>query len=178
MSEHFDGSRYIAETIGTRVNSGRDPLVTGWQNILANILKSVRTYLVGGRLVTFEALREEEKRFFESLLNAVEIPGGAAALYIPPSVRHQMMYANRDKKAPEGGIYDVENPPDAGSIIGSRVDDDSVILNALFAHSPHTPAADIYESGRLIAGYTYHSIDECKADLTQLFHTYLGPGQG
>jgi len=48
-----------------------------------------------------------------------------------------------------------------------------VILNALFAHPPAMAAVDVYETGSLIAGYTYRTNGECASSLTALMRTHL-----
>ncbi len=165
--------RRIAETIGKRVQTGADPNVAGWQAMLADLLQQMSPYTVAGGLVTFQSLEPHEKAFFQDLHAKVSIPGGAAALYLPPSVRHQMLYRRQANKAALLGQDDPENPPDAGILLASRVNDFEVIVNALFAHPPFTPAVDVYDHGQLMAGYTYYQIEDCLKALGELLKVHL-----
>jgi hypothetical protein len=83
-----------------------------------------------------------------------------------------MMYANN----PDNRVladHDPDNPPDAGVVLATATQSFSVVLNALFAYPPTMPAADVYEQGQLVAGYTYSSIEECQTGLTELLQTYF-----
>ena len=165
--------RQIAETIGNRVRAGADPNVAGWQAMLADLLQKMTPYMVAGRLVTFQTLESHEKDFFLDLRNTIQIPETVGALYLPPSVRHQMLYRDRINKAALLGNDDPDNPPDAGILLGSRINDFGVIVNALFAHPPFTPAVDVYDHGQLIAGYTYYQIADCQAALSEVLQVHL-----
>ncbi len=170
-----DTGRRIAETISKRVRTGDDPNVAGWQNMLTDLLQQMSPYMAAGRLVTFQTLAPHEKTFFQELHANVRIPDGVAALYLPPSVRHQMLYRRQPNKAALLGKEDPENPPDAGIFLASRVNEFGVIVNALFAHPPFTPAVDVYDHGQLMAGYTYYQIEECVPALGDLLKVHLAP---
>ncbi len=170
-----ENGRLVTETIEGRVRAGEDPTVAGWQAMLSDLLQKMAPYLAAGRLVTFQTLEPHEKDFFEALHDAVRIPESATALYLPPSVRHQMLYRNQTNKAALLGNEDPENPPDAGILLASRTNDYTVIVNALFAHPPFTPAVDIYDHGQLVAGYTYYTVEECRKALTKLIAVHLVP---
>lgn len=163
----------IAATIAGRVRVGADATVAGWQAMLTDLLQQMAPYLANGRLVTFQTLTPPEKDFFATLHDAVQIPEIAAGLYLPPSVRHQMLYRHQTNKAALLGNEDPENPPDSGILLASRINDYTVIVNALFAHPPYTPAVDVYDRGQLIAGYTYYTVSECVQALTALIQVHL-----
>ena len=168
-----DTGRRIAETIGKRVRTGADPNVAGWQAMLADLLQQMAPYMAPGRLVTFQTLEPHEKTFFQDLHANVRIPEGVAALYLPPSVRHQMLYRRQANKATLLGTDDPENPPDAGIFLASRINDYGVIVNAIFAHPPFTPAVDVYDQAQLMAGYTYYQIEDCVQALDDLLKIHL-----
>lgn len=86
-----------------------------------------------------------------------------------------MLYRHQANKAALLGKEDPENPPDTGILLSSRANDYAVIVNALFAHPPFTPAVDVYSRGQLIAGYTYYNIEECVQALTALIRVHLSP---
>ncbi len=168
-------NRRIAATIEQRVRPGADPNVAGWQAMLADLLGRMSPYMPAGQLVTFQSLLPHEKEFFHDLNTRVRVPTAVSALYLPPSVRHQMLYRDQANKAALLGNADPDNPPDAGILLGSRANDFGVIVNALFAHPPFTPAVDVYDRGQLIAGYTYYRIDECIQALSELLPVHLSP---
>ena len=167
--------RRIVDTIAQRVSPGADPNVAGWQAMLADLLGRMSAFMPAGQLVTFQTLQPHEKAFFHNLHGLVRVPETVAALYLPPSVRHQMLYRGQANKAALLGNDDPDNPPDAGIFLGSRANDFGVIVNALFAHPPFTPAVDVYDHGQLIAGYTYYRIEECIQALSELLTVHLPP---
>lgn len=176
MSEDQSATnRRISETIGRRVRVGADPTVAGWQKMLTDLLQQMAPYTAAGRLVTFRTLRPAEKEFFQSLTAAVRIPDGVRAVYLPPSVRHQMLQGGQPGKTPAVGDQDPDDPPDAGILLGHRSGRFDVIVNALFAYPPYTPAVDVYDRGQLIAGYTYYGITQCREALSALLQNHLAP---
>lgn len=173
MTQPTDRNRDIANTIGQRVTVGKDPLVSGWQEILRGILAKMKPFMTPGRLVTFQTLLEEEKKFFTAMVPIVSIPDTVLALYIPPSVRYQMMVTNHGRDGHYPFDHDPKNPPDAGVVLASAAGSFDIIVNALFAHSPTLAAVDIYDKGQLIGGYTYKTIRACQENLGDLMRTYL-----
>jgi hypothetical protein len=173
MNKFSDENQKIVDTVSRRVRVGQDPVVTGWQKILIDILKQMKPFMLSGKMVTFRKLQENESEFFKKLLNSVSVPDRVLALYMPPSVRHQMMYENRGNDTQIAIDHDPLTPPDSGVVLATAENDFSVILNALFAHPPTLAAVDIYEQGQLIGGYTYPSIEVCRKSLTELMQTHL-----
>jgi hypothetical protein len=175
MAEKNDGSgRWIAETIHDRVGTGRSDLVAGWQGLLADLLEKTGPYLSAGRLVTFRALRSEERTFFEALVPAVPVPVNVTALYISPSVRQQMLGGPPPGEGSGDVFGKAAKSPDTGIVLACRQDDHTTIVNALFAHPPHTPAIDVYENGELIAGYSYAGLEALRDELGTILQRHLG----
>ena len=168
-----DADRRVAEIIDQRVGAGESDLVVGWQQMLAGLLEKMAPFLSAGRLVTFRTLLPEEKTFFEALHRDVAVPGHVTAIFISPSVRHQMMGG----QPPAGGVVQAiqppGNPPDEGILLACRANDHQTIVNVLFAHPPHTPAVDVYDQGRLIAGYSYASIPDCRKEIGVILGRHL-----
>ena len=160
-------NRQLAQVVEKRVGRGPTEIVSGWQSILKDLLEKMKSYLIPGAVVTFQHLTPTERDFFQSLSSGVKIPRACAAVFMPPSVRKQMM----------GGWYGDNpstGPSDAGVVVASRPGNFSVILNALFAHPPFTPAVDIYDNGQLSAGYQYNSIEACQSELGEIMERHLG----
>lgn len=173
MSDFKDENKIIADTIHGRVQTGQDTIVTGWQQVLTDILTQLKPFMAPGHLVTFQSLQATEKKFYEDLLHSVHVPGHVLAIYMPPSVRHQMMYANHGPDNQVLNDHDPDNPPDAGVVLATAVQGFSVILNALFAYPSTLAATDVYDRGQLVAGYTYSSIEDCQKGLKELMQTYF-----
>ena len=152
MNELSAENKKIADTLSRRVRVGKDSSVLGWQKILTDLMTKIRPFMIPGKMVTFKTMQDSESLFFKGLLNSVHVPDRALALYLPPSVRHQMMYENHGADAQIAFNHDPRNPPDAGVVLATYENDFSVILNALFAHPPTLAAVDVYDRGRLIAG--------------------------
>ena len=166
------GSR-VADTIESRSPAGRQDSVVGWHNLLKRIYMKLEPYLREGQMITFHQLTNHEMEFFEKLHPKVAVPDGTVAIYLPPSVRFQMLYHRPDGEPQPVPDHPAENPPDEGIVLASRKTDFKVIFNALLAKPPFTPAIDIYEEGQLLAGYVYSTIDECIADLTKVMNIHL-----
>ena len=168
-------SMRTAEIIENRSPAGRNDSVEGWHNLLKKILTQMLPYLREGHLVTFRSITDQESVFFEKLRANVTVPISVGAIYMPPSVRYQMLYhrpENEPQLIPE---HSPDNPPDKGIVLACRKDNFNVVINALMAKPPFTPAIDVYDNGRLLAGYVYNSIDECIGDLTKILQIHLQP---
>lgn len=178
MTDDKKTGNHLTDTIEKRAGVGRNDTVSGWQAFLARILQTMQPYLQAGRLVTFQSLLPVERAFFDALHAAIQVPHRAAALYISPSVRHQMMYANQQPRPAYLPAFDAAAQNDAGVLLASGMEDHRIIVNTLFAHPPCTPAVDVYESGRMIAGYTYYTIEACMAAISPLLQVHLSPQTG
>lgn len=165
-SQNSSSSR-IADIIASRAAAGPDDLVAGWQNLLKQLLAQTAPYLRPGHLVTFRRINDAEQQFFKQLHRSVAVPPGAGAIYLPPSVRSQMMYGRT------GSDHRADHPPDTGILLATLPADFTVIVNALFAKPPFTPAIDVYDNGRLLAGYVYNTINECTAALSEVLRVHL-----
>ncbi len=163
----------VVETIESRSPAGRHDAVQGWHNLLKNLLSKMAPYLRAGHLVTFRELKKQERLFFEERLQPINVPVSVNALYLPPSVRHQMLYTRPSGKSRPVSEHSPDRPPDEGIILACRETDLHVVINALLAKPPFAPAIDVYEDGQLLAGYVFHTINECIADLSQVLQTYL-----
>jgi len=166
--------RRVADIIDKRVGAGENDLVAGWQQMLAELLEKMAPHLTAGRLVTFHTLTPEEKTFFEALYPEVDVPANATALFISPSVRQQMMGGPPANETEPTGQRP-EDAPDAGILLACRRNDFQTIVNVLFAHPPHTPAVDVYDRGRLIAGYSYATIPDCRREISAILERHLAP---
>jgi len=160
-------NQQIARVVERRTGVGTTEIVSGWQSILVDLLSRMKPFIRPGAMITFQHLTTSEIDFFESLHNKVRIPQSAAAIYLPPSVREQMLGETQ-------AINDASGQPDAGVVIAGRLGEFDVIVNALFAFHPFTPAIDVYERGQLIAGYQFKKIDACIAELSTVLDRHLG----
>ena len=163
----------VARVIESRSPAGRQDAVAGWHNLLKSLLSQMAPYMRRGQLVTFRELKKPERRFFEKHLQAINVPVSAHALYLPPSVRHQMLYQRPEGEPRPIPEHSPDNPPDRGIVLACRKTELDVVVNALFAKPPFAPAIDIYDDGRLLAGYVYNTIEECIADLSSILKTHL-----
>ena len=163
----------ISKIIEKRSPAGQNDSVEGWHNLLKRLLTQMSPHLREGQLITFRTLNDQERALFEELHAIVKVPPSVGAIYLPPSVRFQMMY-----QRPEGGPqpfieYSSENSPDEGIVLATRLNDFNVVVNVLLAKPPFTPAVDVYSDGQLLAGYVYNAINECIQDLTKVLKIHL-----
>jgi len=152
-----------------RVQAGADPVVAGWQCFLEGMLIRLEDYLIPGSLVTFQSVAPDEKVFFEGLNSAVAIPPNVSAVFIPPSVLQGMMFT------PDSGPAPARMPNDSGILLACRRRDYTIVLNTFFAFPPYAAGIDVYEEGRLLAGYSYATVNECRENLAHVMNTYLNP---
>lgn len=157
----------MARVVEERAGVGNTEIVSGWQAMLVDLLSRMKPFLRLGATVTFQHLTPSEVVFFERLTNDVRIPQPAGAIYLPPSVREQMLGGTSVSDVAAG-------QPDAGVVVASHGDDFDVIVNALFAYHPFAPAIDVYERGQLIAGYQFETVEACMADLSTVLDRHLG----
>ncbi len=163
----------MAKIIESRSPAGRQDAVQGWHDLIKDLLSQMAPYLRPGQLVTFRELKAPERIFFEKHLQTIKVPASVEALYLPPSVRHQMLYqrpAEQPQPVPE---HSPDDPPDEGIVLACRQNDFNVVINTLFAKPPFAPAIDVYDDGRLLAGYVYQTIHECIANLSKVLQTHL-----
>jgi hypothetical protein len=159
----------LARVVEQRVGNGPSDAVDGWQSMLVELLDRMKAFLKPGATVTFQQMMPEEIKFFERLSQAVAVPQSAVAFYLPPSVRHQMMGGS-------SGELDASEIHDAGVLVASRSEGHGIVVNALFAHPPFTPAVDVYDQGQFVAGYQYETIAACRAELGEILQRHLaGP---
>lgn len=170
--DNFAPASRVAEIIEGRSPAGRHDLVRGWHNLLKKILRQMAPYLREGHLITFRRIDEQEREIFLKLSQTLSVPDGTGAIYMPPSVRFQMMYHRPQGEAPVPD-HSPDNPPDEGIVLACRKSDFKVIINALLAKPPFAPAVDVYDDGQLLAGYVYNTIDECIGDLTKVMQVHL-----
>jgi hypothetical protein len=156
----------VSRTMEYRTRPGTEAVVAGWQRFLTRMLERMSPFLRPGHLVTFRQMEDDEKALFEALSANIAIPEGVRAIFIPRSVLHGMMYPGNDATLNR-------KPSEAGIILAMRGEEYGRILNAVFAFPPFTPAVDIYEEGRLLAGYVYNTIEECAGALGGIVETYL-----
>jgi hypothetical protein len=167
MRSHQHGeNQQKARLVEERAGVGTTEIVSGWQAVLVDLLSRIKPFSRPGGMVTFQHLTTSEIDFFERLHQEVRIPQSAAAIYLPPSVREQML---GEKKI----FTDTSGQPDAGVVVASYHEKFDVIVNALFAFHPFTPAIDVYERGQLTAGYQFGNIDACIAELSTVLDRHL-----
>jgi hypothetical protein len=159
-----------AKMVEKRVGVGPTEIVAGWQNYVTDLLHRAQPFMKAGSIVTFQQLDEAEVVFFERLHVDVQVPASVRALFLPPSVREQMM---GEGSSDSGNIGQM----DAGVVLACPLNHFDICLNALFAHPPFTPAVDVYDQGQMVAGYQYENLDECVNDLTTLLVRHLGSGE-
>jgi hypothetical protein len=160
-------NRRMARVVEERAGVGPTEIVSGWQAVLVDLLSRMRSFMRPGVMVTFRHLTKSEMALFEGLHHEVRIPQSAAAIYLPPSVREQMLGGKQV-------INDAYGQPDAGVVVASHHDAFDVIVNALFAFHPYTPAIDVYDRGQLMAGYQFENVDACIVELSNVLDRHLG----
>jgi hypothetical protein len=171
-----NSSAGITEIIESRSPAGRNDSVQGWHNLLKKILSKMTPYLREGHLITFRTIEEQERDVFEKLLEKVTVPTSVGAIYMPPSVRFQMMYHRPEGEPQPIPEHSSDDPSDEGVVLACRKANINVVINALLSKPPFAPSIDVYDDGQLLAGYIYNTIDECIGDLTKVLQIHLKTG--
>ncbi len=160
---------HIDQTISDRTGVGPNEMIRGWQSLLQNLLEQLGPHLRPSHIVTFHTLTQDEQHVFQRITENVRFSATACGVYLSPSVRNQLMYTNRGEEIPDEALV----APDDGVLLFTRKDTHETIVNALLAHAPHAAAVDVYENGRLVAGFVYNTIDECILDLGKVVDTFF-----
>ena len=159
----------VDEIITRRTGVGVSSVVSGWQAFLTQFLEQMDPYLQPGKIITFQHLRGLEIRRFEEIVSTIHISEDVCGVYLPPSVRNQMLYTNQGNDIPASE----SEPRDDGSVLFTRPLSHDTIVNVLLAHLPCTPAVDVYDRGALLAGYVYDSIEDCLLSIEKIIQTHL-----
>jgi hypothetical protein len=162
-------SESMDQTIVRRSGVGPNDLIAGWQSVLSRMLDQTQPFMQPARIVTFQRMRPHEQSVFQQIIQRVSMSEQAWGIYLPPSVRNQLMYTNQGLIIPAGEAV----PRDDGVLLFSRATSHETIVNGLLAHQPFAPAVDVYDQGALLAGYVYDNIDACLADLTAVIQIHL-----
>lgn len=157
------------QTIARRSGVGPNDLIAGWQSVLSRLLNQMRPFLQPARIITFQRINLHEQGVFQQIVERVALSEKTWGVYLPPSVRNQLMYTNQGTSIPA----DEAIPKDDGVLIFSRLTSDNTIINGLLAHPLYAPAVDVYDQGALLAGYVYDGKGECLAGLTAVIQTHL-----
>ncbi|MBS3756798.1 MAG: hypothetical protein KGY38_05010 [Desulfobacterales bacterium] len=163
----------IDVTISRRTGVGYSSSVSGWQYFLSQFLEQMGPYLQPGKIITFQHLLDQEIHRFEEIVSTIHISDDVCGVYLPPSVRNQMLYTNRGKDIPASEF----EPADDGAVLFTRPLFHDTIVNVLLAHLPCTPAVDVYDQGALLAGYVYDSIEDCLSSLEKIIQTHMNCGR-
>ena len=170
MTQTFDSSSsHIEKTIGHRAGVGKNELVNEWQAFLKGLLDRLHDYLKPAHIITFKDLTREERRWYETIVQRIQVPESACGLYLPPSVRNQMMYTNQGHQVPT----EETEPKDNGALLFTQKSSHDIIVNALLAHPPCTPAIDVYDNGALLAGYVYDSLENFLESISEVVCTHM-----
>jgi hypothetical protein len=162
-------SESMGQTIVRRSGVGPNDLIAGWQSVLSRMLDQMQPFMQPARIITFQRMQSYEQGVFQQINQQVTMSEQAWGIYLPPSVRNQLMYTNQGLDIPAGEAA----PRDDGVLLFSQPTSHDTIVNGLLAHQPFAPAVDVYEKGALLAGYVYDNIDACLADLTAVIQTHL-----
>ena len=157
-----------------RIRGGADPSVAGWQCFLEEMLLKLERFFRPGQMITFQDLLEEEQKLYGRLRKEVPLAQGACAVFLPPSVLKTMTGGSERGQTSTNAGFAAISGGDAGIVLAAKIGDDCrIIVNSLLAFPPYAPGIDVYEEGRLLAGYAYNTVDECIAEMGQVLRTYL-----
>ncbi len=137
--------------------------------MLVNLFHQLGPHLQPSKIVTFHGLNGKEQDMFVRIRQEVSFTSQACGVYLPPSVRNQLMYTNRGVEIPG----EARVSTDDGVLLFSDISPHKTIVNTLLAHAPHAAATDVYQDGALIAGFVYNSTDECLSDIGQVVDTFF-----
>jgi hypothetical protein len=158
----------------TRIDAGADPAVAGWQCFLEEILVQLERFFRPGKMITFQRLLEDEQHFFGRLRREIALAPSTCAVFIPPSVLKTMTGADPGPETATSPGYAAISGGDAGIVLAVKCAGDyRIIANSLLAFPPYSPGIDVYEEGRLLAGYAYNTVNECLDEMAKVFGTYL-----
>ncbi len=170
----------VFEKASLRKQSGCDPLSADWQAILEIALNLAHTHLRRnpGRLLPLQIGEDEEWEFYVDLLDKLDLPPDTFAVLSTPSFSSNLLDAldDREFEVAEDCVLPWEK--DAYLVIISDCSDHARIMQVSLPTASTSASIDVYEEGKLLANYSYHTIEECVEALAKVPWVFFSPGKG
>lgn len=165
------------EKAEARKKSGCDPLSADWQAILEIALNLACSHLRDnpGRLLPLQIGNQEEWKFYLELQEKLDLPPDTYAVLSTPSFSESLLDVldDQDLNLCEG--REMPWGKDAYLVIISDCHDHERIMQISLPSASGTAGIDVYEEGRHLADYTYHTIEECMKELAKVPWVFFSP---
>jgi hypothetical protein len=165
------------EKAAVRKQSGCDPLAADWQAILEIALNLARSHLRRhpGRLLPLQIGDDEEWEFYLDLLERLDLPPDTFAVLSTPSFSESLFDVLDDPEfeVPQGCKMPWEK--NTYLVIISDCRDHVRIMQVTLPSASGAAGIDVYEDGKHLADYTYHTIEECMDALAKVPWVFFSP---
>jgi hypothetical protein len=161
----------IFDKADARVKAGQEPLDADWQATLELMLLMIHRPLLDnpGRLLPTQIDGQDEWDFYLDIQEKLDLPPDTyAALFTPSAI--QTIPGPEAEELDGTGIAPWER--NAYSIIISDRPEHSKIMQASLP-GIESVGMDVFEDGKHLANYTYHTNEECLDDLSNVTWTFF-----
>jgi len=161
----------IFDKADARVEAGQEPIDADWQATLELMLLMMHRHLLDnpGRLLPAKIDGQDEWDFYLDIREKLDLPPDIyAALFTPSALKTIPAPDSEDSEMT--GIAPWER--NAYSILISDSPDHSKIIQVSLP-GVESVGIDVFEDGKHFANYTYHTIEECLDDLSNVTWTFF-----
>ncbi len=167
----------VFEKASIRKQSGCDPLSADWQAILEIALNLGRAHLLRnpGRLLPLQIGNDEEWEFYLDLLEKLDLPPDTYAVVSTPSFSETLLDAVDDQEPDGAGECEMPWGKKSYLIIISDCRDHTRIMQVSLPSASGSSGIDVYDDGKHLADYTYHTTEECIEALGKVPWIFFSP---
>lgn len=167
----------VFEKASVRKQSGCDPLTADWQAILEIALNLARSHLRRnpGRLLPLQIGGDDEWEFYLDLLEKIDLPPDTFAVMSTPSFSDNLLDALDDQELEASGESEVPWEKNSYLVIISDCDEHLRIMQVSLPSASGSAGIDVYEDGKHLADYTYHTVEECMDALAKVPWVFFSP---
>jgi hypothetical protein len=161
----------VFDKADARIEAGQEPIDADWQATLELMLLMIHRPLMDnpGRLLPAQIDGQDEWDFYLDIQEKLDLPPNTyVALFTPSALR--TIPGPESEELDDTGIAPWER--NAYSIIISDRPDHSKIIHASLP-GVESVGIDVFEDGKRFANYTYHTIEECLDDLSNVTWTFF-----
>lgn len=159
-----------------RVESGCGPSEAAWQATLElffvmmpeNLAEGKSERGLSGPILPLRLENDAESAFYTFVDGKADLPPNTRGLFITPSAFENLTFSEKIRTASRHA------PGNAYWLLIGDTGSYEKILHTSLPGAKHI-GTDILEDGNHLANYSYHTIDECLDDLSNVIWTYFGP---
>ncbi|MCP4755873.1 MAG: hypothetical protein GY866_33850 [Proteobacteria bacterium] len=169
----LDGMTRVSEKAEARKNSGKSDIIVDWQAALETYFVLVRKHLVDspGKLLPVQIDDQKEWEFYLDVQTKLDLPPDTHAVLITPSASNSMFSALNQEFDAE---FETPSNADSYSLLISDCRDYDTIMQVSLP-GPESVGIDVYDNGSHLADYSYDTLEECLAEMSNVVWIFFKP---